>query len=912
MPDAPSHIERPTWLQSPERFVGLLGDAGIGVWELDHTTGAFAASDQLLALYGLPTDTPRDEVLSALMACVHPDDIGRVRAESDALFHAGVVAVVDYRVRRVSDRADRWLRARTMPTRLPDGSRGQDVGILRDVTEERQQAEQLDQQRHELGRAQAIAGIGSFTCECATDVTRWSRETYRLLGLDPAVVPASISAFEALLTPEDVPRFRRALEDALAGTAPYDIELAVRRPDGRTVLIHDRAEVERDATGAPVRITGTKQDVTARREAEQERSRQARELARTQRMARLGSWSWYVQSGVVWWSAHVWELFELDNAMPASIEALRTIFPRDQQSIYDEAVHRALEGTLPYEVEVSTRLPSGRELIVRAIGEVERAPDGLPVAIHGAVQDVTEERRRERAVLESEQGFRTLAEAGPVGVFRTGADGHTSYANPRLLQLWGMTLPEFLGGWRNVVHPDDVERVTELGRVAVANGQTFRSEYRIVVRGEERHVRVASSPVLDEGTRYAGQIGIVEDITDEVHVREQAARFEAELRHAQKLESLGVLAGGIAHDFNNLLVGVLTNASLALDALPQGAPVHDLVTNIERAAQRAADLTRQLLAYSGRGRLVVGAVDLSEVVREMADLLRTVVSKRARVVLDLARGLPDIEGDATQLRQLVMNLITNASDALGEHDGTITLRTRLAEHDEVDRADAVFGTLPDEQVLVALEVTDDGEGMDSTTMQRIFDPFFTTKFTGRGLGLSAAQGIVRGHRGVMALRSRPGAGTRFTIIMPASHRITPAEAVRVIAPTATTSRQGRLLVVDDDESVRAVLTRLLRARAFAVEAASNGQAALDLVRAQPTAYDAVLLDLTMPVMNGRETFEALAGIAPDLPVIMMSGYSEDDMGTSGARKPAAMLQKPFMPADVFVVLDRILARARPE
>ncbi len=789
MPDASSHIERPVWLHSPERFAALLGGAGVGLWELDHGTGAFAGSAQLLALYGLPADLPQDQVLAALMRCVHPDDVGRVRAEADRLFKAGVAVEVNYRVRRQDDGQERWLRARTMPARLADGSRGRDVGVLVDITE--------DRRRDEAVRA-----------------------------------------------------------------------------------------------------------------AEQERALQSRELVRTQRMARLGSWSWQVQSDAVWWSPQVWELFEFDATMPASIEALRSIFPPDQRAIYDVALRRALDGREPYEVEVTTRLPSGRELIVRALGEVERAADGTAVAMHGAVQDVTEERRREKAVLESEQGFRMLATAGPAGVFRTGPDGHTSYANPRLLALWGMTHAEFLAGWRNVVHPDDVERVTELGRVAVASGQTFRAEYRIIVQGEERHVRVVSSPVTDEGTRYAGQIGIVEDVTDEVHVREQAARFEAELRHAQKLESLGVLAGGIAHDFNNLLVGVLTNAGLALDATPKGGPVHELVTNIERAAQRAADLTRQLLAYSGRGRLVVGAVDLSEVVREMADLLRTVVSKRARVVLDLARGLPDIEGDATQIRQVAMNLITNASDALGDRDGTITLRTRLAERDEVERADAVFGTMPDEPVLVALEVIDDGEGMTESTMQRIFDPFFTTKFTGRGLGLSAAQGIVRGHRGVMALRSRPGAGTQFTIILPASHRITPRDAAPLIAPTSTATRRGRLLIVDDDESVRVVLTRLLRGRAFNVEAASNGQAALDLVRADPAAYDAVLLDLTMPIMNGRETFEALAGIAPALPVIMMSGYTEEEMGTSGARKPAAMLQKPFMPADVFVLLDRILVGTR--
>ncbi|MBI3789463.1 MAG: response regulator [Gemmatimonadetes bacterium] len=592
------------------------------------------------------------------------------------------------------------------------------------------------------------------------------------------------------------------------------------------------------------------------------------------------------------------------------MEALRAIFPPDQQAIYDLAVRRSLHEGAPYEVEVATTLPSGREVIVRAIGEVERDEHGAPVAMYGAVQDVTDERRRERSVRESERVFRTLASASPSGVVRTAADGSVVYANPRVLALFGMTFPEFQAAWRTRIHPDDVVKVQAVADVAADLGHGIRAEYRIVVDGAVRHVRSTTSFVQDDEGAFSGKIAVVEDITADVAAREQAARFEAEVRHAQKLESLGVLAGGIAHDFNNLLVGVLTNAGLALDALPTASPVHELVTSIERAAQRAADLTRQLLAYSGRGRLVVGPVDLSDAVREMADLLRTVVSKRARVVLDLARGLPSIEGDATQVRQVVMNLITNASDALGDRDGTITLRTRLAARAELADADAVFGTLPDDPVLVALEVTDDGVGMDAATMQRIFDPFFTTKFTGRGLGLSAAQGIVRGHRGVMTLRSKPGAGTRFTILLPATSLPPVRETDGAASNDAAARPRGRVLVVDDDESVRTVLSRLLRGRGYVVEAAADGRAALEMVRREPAAYQAVLLDLTMPVMNGRETFAALRPIAPGLAVIMMSGYTEDDMGAGDGPAPAAVLQKPFMPADVFAVLERLPATSR--
>ena len=898
----------PMWVNAPHQFLALLEAAGIGLWEYDHATDFFAASLRTLALYGLPADTPPAEAFARLTSCVHPDDVAGVQEASRIAFLEGRTSVVDYRIRRGDDGAERWLRARALPGRAPGGQRGLDMGVLVDVTDERRQALQLVDKRHELDRAQQIAGIGSFTWDVVRNEVSWSDETFRLLGIDPSAGHAGLEPFLAMLAPEDAERFMAGVNLALLGEAPFDMELPVRRPDGRTVLVHDRAEVERDASGAPLRMTGTKQDVTAQREAEARLRRTARELARAQRMARLGSWSWDLRDGGIWWSPEVWALFEIDAAVAASVEALRAIFPVTEQARYDAAFERALREGAPYEVEVSTRLPSGRELTVRALGEIERLDDGTPVAIHGAVQDITEQRQRERAVREGEQVFRTLATSGSAGVFRSDATGRTTYANQRLLDLWHMSFEELVEGWAGRVHPEDAAMVAAADRAAVDFGKPFRAQYRLVVDGEIRHVRVTSSPVLDDGISYGGQVGVVEDITEEVLARERHERFEAEVRDAQKLESLGVLAGGIAHDFNNLLVGVLSNASLALEALPRASAVHELVSNIERAAQRAADLTRQLLAYSGRGRLVVGPVDLSEVVREMADLLRTVVSKRARIVLDLGRGLPAIEGDATQLRQVVMNLITNASDALGDRDGTITLRTRPSEPADVSSANVVFGVLPDASMLVTLEVTDDGSGMDEATWQRIFDPFFTTKFTGRGLGLSAAQGIVRGHHGVITLRSSPGAGTRFMVILPAGGRPTSPDATPVVPPVRL--GHGRILVVDDDESVRTVLARMLRGRAFTVDLVENGQAALDLVRARPDGYAAVLLDLTMPVMNGRDTFEALSAMAPALPIVMMSGYSEEEMGTGGTRAPAGTLPKPFTASDVFVVLDRVLGTAR--
>jgi len=274
----------------------------------------------------------------------------------------------------------------------------------------------------------------------------------------------------------------------------------------------------------------------------------------------------------------------------------------------------------------------------------------------------------------------------------------------------------------------------------------------------------------------------------------------------QKLESLGVLAGGIAHDFNNLLVGMLGHAGLALLETPPESPLRDRIQQIETCAVRAADLTNQMLAYSGKGRFLVQPTNLTDVVREMANLLRTAISKSARLDLRLAARLASISGDATQLRQVVMNPITNASDAIGERSGVITIETGMMQATRADLASA-YAAAVDPGEYVYLEVRDTGCGMDTETQQRIFDPFFTTKFSGRGLGLAAVVGIVRGHTGAVTIQSAPRKGTTFRVLFPACA----AEAVPLSRPSspARARRQARVLIVDDEPAVRAIARETL-------------------------------------------------------------------------------------------------------
>ncbi|MGH7512313.1 MAG: ATP-binding protein [Gemmatimonadales bacterium] len=388
-------------------------------------------------------------------------------------------------------------------------------------------------------------------------------------------------------------------------------------------------------------------------------------------------------------------------------------------------------------------------------------------------------------------------------------------------------------------------------------------------------------------------------LTDDLRLREESARRDAEAsearsRHVQKLESIGVLAGGIAHDFNNLLHVVLGNADLARLQLAPESPALEHLDEVVRATQRAAELTQQLLAYSGRGAVETRRLDLSDEVRETATLLRTAISKQAALVWDLSPDLA-INADPTQVRQILMNLITNASDALGESPGSITLRTG-----RTDDPRAGSGT----HDFVFLEVSDTGCGMDTSTLQRIFDPFFSTKFTGRGLGLAAVMGIVESHHGHIRIRTGPGEGTTFRILFPAvgagADDATPARA-----SGADWRGRGTILLAEDEEGVREVVGRMLERLGFRVLPAEDGVAALEELERSDHTITAVLLDVSMPRLGGSETLRQIRERRPDLPVVLMSGYTEQEVASKlldDSPGAVGFLQKPFLPEDLASVL----------
>jgi PAS domain S-box-containing protein len=432
-----------------------------------------------------------------------------------------------------------------------------------------------------------------------------------------------------------------------------------------------------------------------------------------------------------------------------------------------------------------------------------------------------------------------------------------------------------------------------------------------------RQIRALNAQLESRVAAQSADLSAAQRLSQELVEKEQVARqaaeaSEAHSRHVQKLESIGVLAGGIAHDFNNLLHVVLGNADIALNNLTTGSPAREPLEEVVRATLRAADLTRQLLAYSGKGAFVVRHLDLSAEVREMATLLRTSIAKQATLEWDLHPDLPVVSADPTQIRQIVMNLITNASDAVGEAGGTITLRTGVSRLEELSEQSGAL-LEGDEAVrradgpFVFLEIADTGGGMTPDTLRRIFDPFFSTKFAGRGLGLAAVMGIVRSHHGMIRIRTAPGEGTAFCVLFPAIAGMA-KEDVKPPSSRSEWRGSGTILVVEDEEGVRGVAERLLHEIGFDTLAAEDGRQALDIMQEEGARVRAVLLDLSMPRMGGPETFRRLRSLRPELPIIMMSGYTEQVVSSqfNNGSGPGitGFLQKPFVAEDLIAILKQ--------
>ncbi len=461
----------------------------------------------------------------------------------------------------------------------------------------------------------------------------------------------------------------------------------------------------------------------------------------------------------------------------------------------------------------------------------------------------------------------------------------------------------------DLVHPEDRDWLWEKRSASLATRIPCQNEYRIIDRhGNVRWVCERASGVYDAEGKVICVDGFVQDITEQRKAKLEREEFDRKMLETQKLESLGVLAGGIAHDFNNILTTILGNAYLIGMNLPPSSKAQEYLAYVNQAAMRAAGLCKQMLAYSGRGRLVVQSYDIGKLIRETADLLKVSISKKVELRIELAKRLPSIEMDVTQIQQVIMNLVINASEAIGESNGFVEVTTHqvdLSDEDvERQRLESWIGA----GHYVVVRVTDTGCGMSDEMKARIFDPFFTTKFAGRGLGLAAVLGIMRGHRGAIQVESQLNQGTTFILYFPAQSGIVAAEGSErdtIVHPQA----EGAVLIVDDEEQIRQSMAALISTLGYESIVASGGGDAIEIFRADPNKFVAVLLDLTMPSVDGEQTFDELRNIRNDVPVILMSGFSQvESLSRFSGKGLTGFLEKPFPLAELRKALTSAIKR----
>ena len=515
-----------------------------------------------------------------------------------------------------------------------------------------------------------------------------------------------------------------------------------------------------------------------------------------------------------------------------------------------------------------------------------------------------EELRRLMTELEqSRNQFSILFHQAPVGYLVLNDVGLICEANETFCRMVDRNRNQLLGSpFAECMEGDD--RSVFLSRYrAFFKSPTGKNLEVLIVRGPD-----AAFYAHMEGTNINGLFGhpqrgnqtllllSITDISERKRAEEKRLQLERQMQQTQKLESLGVLAGGIAHDFNNLLTIILGNTSLALDDMPPLSPASENLLTIEKTSLRAAELCRQILAYSGKGRFVIDNIRLGDLVGDMFSLLQSSISKKATLNLNLKEPLPPLHGDPGQIRQIIMSLVTNASEAIGDRSGVITISTGLMQCSREYLCEAYLYENLAEGLYVWLEVSDTGSGMDQEPQRRVFEPFFTTKFTGRGLGLSAVLGIVRGHKGALKVFSRPGKGTTFKVLFPAVLEGKPPadQGGALKAGGGDWKSAGAILLVDDEESVRALGARMLEWVGFKVLTAADGQEALAIYRNRHHEIALVLLDLTMPHMDGEETLHELRRIDAKARAVILSGYTESEIAPRFAGKPLfGFLRKPY-------------------
>jgi two-component system, cell cycle sensor histidine kinase and response regulator CckA len=690
--------------------------------------------------------------------------------------------------------------------------------------------------------------------------------------------------------PEDRERCMEIYATSFEARRSFQIGYRLRRADGQYRWLLDRGRPfyrEGEFAG----FVGSCIDLTERKRMEERLRASEARFADAQRLAKVGSWERDLETERVQWSGEMYRIFGLPKEAPPSYAAVAGhIHPKDREKT-EEADRKVRSSNGPVEMEYRLVRPDGNIRYVRSIVEAIKDDLGTPIRIVGATQDITEQVEARELLRESEECLNRAEQLAHVGSWTWDVSANRFSWSEELFRICGQpeTFTPSYNAYLQSVIPQDRDRITQGVADALTKSDRHSTEYTIArPNGELRNIACVSQVLFDEEGLPLQMFGACQDITDFRRAQEEAMA-------AQKLETVGTLANGIAHDFNNLLGAVLAQSELAMDDAAAGANPTEALKAIRDIAIRGSEIVRQLMIYAGKEKEVPGPVDISKTIEDMIELLRVSVSKNATLEIDLAKELPAVQANAAQISQIVINLVTNASEAIGARDGAIRVTTRYVAIRQ-DPAGAAPERVPEGDYL-KLVVSDTGEGMSPETQARVFDPFFTTRATGRGLGLAVVQGIVRVLSGAIHVDSDLGKGSTFEVLLPCVQTGV-AAAREPVCCDEEPEPPFTILVVEDEDPLRQAASKMLRKAGYSVLEAADGSTALDRVRSERNPIDVLLLDVTLPGTPSCDVLEEARRLRPETRVIVTSAHSAEMAAAALHGRFERFIRKPYRLGDL--------------
>ena len=843
-----------------------------------------------------------------------------------------------------SDGSQVWLSVNAEPIRDRAGAVTHVVASFTDVTAQRA-AEKERRKTDYLLRAALVSSrmvwwewrvetgdftVGSYGPDCILGYSDLQTAGY-----------ATGQAWLAKTHPDDRLEVARLLEESLAGRLDnWQCDHRLLAADGTWRWVRNLGRIsERAADGAVLAMLGTTQDVHEQFGAEALARANAERLQIALNASAMGIWSYNLLTGEADWDGRELELFDLPPGQPAPTleQFLAMLEPEDRDFV--GAAWAAVDTAHPnFEYAFRVKQAGRASRHIRCVGTMRFDAAGRPEWATGINEDITSEQEKNIALNELNDRLQLALRTSRIGVWETDLRTEKVQWDDALLSIYGLERSEYEGSSKQFfefVHPDDRERLrVEGAKVKQGEGQSVR-QFRIVRRsdGAERFIEARSYVVRDAAGVPVRVVGLDRDVTEQKSAEVKQRQLEAQLFQSQKLETLGTLAGGIAHDFNNLLTGMLGFVELSQMILPPGHEAIEFLGHVRGGGLRARDLVKRLLLFARRApESARVAIRLEALVVDTLPLISAMLPASIQITTQLAHVPGPVLADSGQMQQVLMNLVVNASHAIGKGHGKITIGVRgvevgagdgravprrRREDRNPDETGVEVGAddgwaLPPGRYL-SLEVIDNGSGMDAATQAKIFDPFFTTKAQGEGtgLGLAIVHGIVGDHGGAIRVRSAPGEGATFEILLPVAPEPKETAAESATAVPVLSGAGLKVLLVDDEEPVRRFVSAALQRAGFEVESYADGSSAVRQFAAAPEEYTLALLDLSMPIRTGIEVIGDLRAIRPDLPVLLMSGDHARYGGTPDGAPKIARLAKPFLIVEFFVALKQVLDANKP-